>query len=99
MNPNIKAAVNDCPNLSFKVNVGDRHRIMNSEIRKGSLWILPRRNDFRILVTGEVEGYLYHFLKIHFGTNIGEDQGRKYWYVPDLADLERIIRFFDSQKG
>jgi len=97
MNPNIKAVVDICPRLSIKINVGNRHRIMNYDIRRGSLWIRPRRNDYFLLVTGDVEGFLYNFLKQNFGPHIGEDQGRKYWSIQNIGDVEKIIRFFGTQ--
>ena len=94
MNPTIKAIVASCPALDLKVNVGERHRIMNSNCRLGSLWIRPRRNSYSVLLTGEVDSLLYHYLKSRNGPHVGEDQGRKYWLVENVEDVGEIIRYF-----
>ena len=99
MNPTIKATVTACPSLSLKVNVGDRHRIMNSNIRRGSLWVRPQKKHYRVHITGEVDSLLYHFLKGRFGTNVGEDQGRKYWHVDNIEDVQIVIRYFGGRIG
>jgi len=94
MNPTIKAIVATCPTLSLKVNVGERHRIMNSNIRRGSLWIRPQQHNYSVLITGEVDSLLYHYLKSQYGVQVGEDQGRKYWLVDNVEDTGEIIRYF-----
>ena len=94
MNADIKAIVEQCPLLHFKVNKGDRHRIMRSGIRRGSLWVIPGSNRYSVRVTGEVEGLMYSFLCSTFGPEDGEDQGRKYWNIGDIGDVSKIIRHF-----
>lgn len=97
VNLNIKSSVAVCPNLSLKLNIGDRHRIMHSRIRKGSLWIRPQTERYRVSITGEVDGLLYHYLKGRFGINVGEDQGRKYWHIEKIEDVQQVIRHFENQ--
>lgn len=97
MNPTVKATVAASPTLSLKVNVGDRHRIMSSSVKRGSLWVRPRKSDYSVLVTGEVERLLYQFIKSRHGLHYGEDQGRKYWLVQNVEDVVEIIRYFGTQ--
>ena len=94
MNTEIKAIVEQYPTLHFKVNIGERHRIMRSDITRGSLWIAPRISGCNVILTGEVETLMLHFLRSHFGAETGEDhKGRwKYWNIPDLDGVTKIIR-------
>lgn len=96
LNSNIKSVVSRYPLLSVQLNVGDRHRIVHSGLQRGSLWIRPRARDFRVLVTGEAETVLYHYMLNDFGPHVGEDQGRKFWIVPDVQDVEHIISQFGA---
>ncbi|MCF7989005.1 MAG: hypothetical protein K9M02_01035 [Thiohalocapsa sp.] len=96
MNINIKQAVSTCPLLTVKENVGERHRIMHSGIRRGSLWIQPRRDDFRVLLSGEVDSVLGGYMRSRFGPHKGEDQGKKYWYLDSIADIESVIEYFGT---
>jgi hypothetical protein len=96
MNTDTKAIVEQCPTLHFQVNKGERHRIMRSDIRRGSLWIAPRLHYYSVTPSGEVEALLSHFLHSHFGAETGQDyKGRwKVWNIPDLAGITKLIQRF-----
>jgi hypothetical protein len=96
MSSDIKAIVDQFPSLSLKVNIGERHRIMRSGIKRGSLWIAPRVRGYNVIPTGEVETLILHFLHSHFGVESGGDsKGRwKYWDIPDLDGVAKIIQRF-----
>jgi hypothetical protein len=96
MNKDIKAIVEQCPLLHFKVNKGERHRIMRSGTKRGSLWVVPRTNGYCITPTGELEERMSNFLKTNFGRNSGEDyKGRwKWWNIKDLGGVARVIQHF-----
>lgn len=82
--------------LHFQVNKGERHRIMRSGIKRGSLWVTPRNNWYCVETTGEVESLMHHFLHTHFGAESGEDyKGRlKWWNITDFGDVAKVIRRF-----
>ena len=94
MNADIESLVGKYPILTVRLNKGERHRIMRSDIRRGSLWVTPRSNWYSVCVTGEVEGLMYNFLCSTFRSEDGEDQGRKYWNIGDIGDVSKIIRRF-----
>lgn len=96
MNREIKAIVEQYPVLHFQVNKGERHRIMRSGIRRGSLWITHRVNYYCVAPTGEVEALLCNFLHTQFGAENGVDyKGRwKWWNITDLGDVTKIIQRF-----
>jgi hypothetical protein len=96
MNGDIKAIVEQCPVLHFQVNKGERHRIMRSGIRRGSLWVTPRTDCYCVAPTGEVEASMDNFLRTHFGPEDGADyKGRwKWWNIPNLGDVAKIIQRF-----
>ena len=96
MNTDIKAIVEQCPTLHFKVNIGELHRIMRSDITRGSLWIAPRISGYNVIPTGEVETLMLHFLHSHFGAETGQDsKGRwKVWDIPDLDGITKLIQRF-----
>ena len=84
--------------LHFKVNKGERYRIMRSGIRRGSLWVAPRIKGYSITPTGEVAAQMHDFLCSHFGKEAGEDYlGRwKWWNIENIVDLSKIIRRYAS---
>ncbi len=100
MNTNIKDIIQGCPTLYFKVNKGERHRIMRSDIGRGSLWISPRISGYNVIPTGDVEALMLHFLRDHYGSESGEDyKGRwKYWNIPDIAGVAAIIQRFGDRR-
>ena len=99
MNTDIKAIVEQCPLLHLQLNKGERHRIMRSDIKRGSLWIAPRIHYYSVTPSGEVEAMLYHFLHSHFGVETGQDyKGRwKYWNIPDLDGVAKLIQRFGER--
>ena len=52
MNTEVKSIVGKCPMLRLQLNKGERHRIMRGDIRRGSLWVIPRSNWYSVFVTG-----------------------------------------------
>jgi hypothetical protein len=96
MNRDIKAIVDLYPLLHLQVNKGERHRIMRSDIKRGSLWIAPRVHYYSVTPSGEVEVLLDHFLRSHFGAEHGVDykQRWKWWNIPELGDVAKIIQRF-----
>jgi len=99
MNTDIKAIVEQFPLLQLQVNKGERHRIMRSGIKRGSLWIAPRAHYYSVTPSGEVEVLLDHFLRSHFGAETGQDyKGRwRYWDIPDLDGVAKIIHRFGER--
>ena len=99
MNSDIKAIVDQFPSLSLQVNIGERHRIMRTGIKRGSLWIAPRLHYYSVTPSGEVEALLSHFLHSHFGAETGQDyKGRwKVWNIPDLAGVTKLIQRFGER--
>ena len=97
MNINIRSTIDGCQRLSLQVNKGSRHRITRSDVRRGSLWVTPRTNNFKVLVSGEVGPILFDYLRSHFGTEAGEDQNKKYWDIEDIQKVASIIKRFDQQ--
>lgn len=96
MDENIKATVAKCPKLEMQLNVGERHRIMRSDVTRGSLWVTPRVSCYRVSTTGEVATLLYNFLCSNFGTETGVDQNRKYWNIEQFRDVAEVIHRFDE---
>lgn len=98
MNRDIISIVENYPMLHFKVNKGERYRIMRSGIRRGSLWVAPRIKGYSITPTGEVAAQMHDFLCSHFGKEAGEDYlGRwKWWNIENIVDLSKIIRRYAS---
>ena len=95
MNSDIKAIVDQFPSLRLHVNKGERHRIMRSGITRGSLWIAPRVRGYNVIPTGEAEILLYHFLRsIRVEDGVDYKQRWKYWNIPELGDVARIIQRF-----
>jgi hypothetical protein len=97
MNNDIKSTVAKCPQLTLQLNKGERHRVMRSGLRRGSLWVTPRMNGYNVLLSGEADGLLCNFMRSHFGAETGEDQGYKYWNITDYGDVAKIIRRFGEQ--
>lgn len=94
MNTDVEATVKQCPLLTLQVNLGERHRIMRRGMGRGSLWVTPYVSTYLVVVTGEAETLLYSFLCSHFGAELGESQGKKYWKINDIGDVAKIIRRF-----
>jgi hypothetical protein len=82
--------------LSYQLNKGNRNKISSGKINRGSLWIQPQKHKYYVVVTGAMESYLYHFLQNKFGVHHGEDQGKKYWHIIKLQDVESIIQYLGS---
>lgn len=95
MNNAIKFIVSECSHLQVQENVGARHRIRREDF-KGSLWVTPQKSNFRVLVSGEVDPLLAGNLREHFGSETGEDQGKKYWHIQNLQSVAKIIQHFDE---
>jgi hypothetical protein len=98
MNSDIKAVVDHCPLLHFQVNKGERHRIMHSGIRRGSLWITPRTDCYCVTPTGEVETLMYHYLHSNFGAESGQDGRYRWWSIADFDEVAGIIRRFGESQ-
>ena len=97
MNRDIQAIVKQYPTLTLQLNKGERHRIMRSGIRRGSLWISPRINAYCITPTGEVASLMDHFLRSGFGPETGKDRSYNYWNISDVADVSSIVRHFGER--
>jgi len=96
MNNAIKFIVSECERLSVQENVGSRYRITREDFR-GSLWVTPQKSNFRVLISGEIDPLLSGFLRAHFGSEAGVDQGKKYWNLGDLQNVAKIIRRFNER--
>lgn len=81
----------------MKVNKGNRHRITRQDVRRGSLWVTPHANDFKVLVSGEVDPMLLGFLRAQFGLEAGEDQNKKYWKIENIQKVASVIERFDQR--
>ena len=95
MDEHINSEVKQCLLLTLQVNKGERHRIMHSGVRRGSLWVTPRVNYYCVALSGkEIEALLYNFLRRNFGDENGVDQDRKYWNISDIGNVTKVIRRF-----
>jgi hypothetical protein len=94
----IEATVRKHKTLAFHVNSGSEHcvEIVGRE-RRGSLWIRPRFDGYRLQTTGQAQR-LDRYIVDLCGPAIGsaKPQVYKYWYIDSAPDLEKIIdRFAD----
>jgi hypothetical protein len=94
MDKHIEAIVKQIPNLKLQLNLGERHRIMRSGMRQGSLWVTPRKKCYAVCVTGEAEVLMYNFLLTHYGKETWVDQGKKHWNIDHIGDVSKIIHQF-----
>ena len=95
MDSNIKSTIEQCSKLRLQVNKGERHRIMHSAVKRGSLWVEPRRRSYNILPTGEVKSLLHDFIFSRFGPEKGESRPGKYWELSNCNDVAEVIRRFN----
>lgn len=92
--PSIELAVSKYSQLVLQVNAGQRHRIIKQGFGgSGSLWMRAITNGYRVLVTGDVDSLLYPLISNLYGSEHGEDQGRKYWRL-DLDGMQSVVRMF-----
>ncbi len=91
MNLRIQAAVARHESLTLKVNKGERHRITKRGLR-GSLWITPLVGRFKLLPSGDVGPELHASVAARHGPKAGQDQGRSYWYIDRVDDVEALIQ-------
>ena len=99
MSQYITAIVAQYPDtLKCKVNVGERHRIrrIDGQIRRGSLWVAPRKAyDYNVIVTGEVAERMCNFLQTNFGDGLEEQpKGRWKWWKMNTGEVARVIQQF-----
>lgn len=57
----------------------------------------PHANDFKVLVSGEVDQILLGFLRAQFGREAGEDQNKKYWKIENIQNVASVIERFDQR--
>jgi hypothetical protein len=90
----VERAVSKFPELSCKMNIGDRLRIMKDGWQ-GSLWATYKKNKdkYRFLVTGDVDSKLAGQFTLLFGKYNLETRDYKYWYL-DKIDVEKILKTF-----
>ena len=92
----IETAVRKHKTLGFHVNSGSEHcvEIIGRE-NKGSLWIRPRRNGYRLQTTGQAQR-LDSYIEDVCGPPIGsaKPQVYKYWYIDSGSSVEKIIDRF-----
>ena len=92
----IEAAVRKHKTLAFHVNSGSEHcvEIVGLEGR-GSLWIRPRRNGYRIQTTGQAQR-LDNYIEDLCGSAVGSAKSQVYqfWYIDSTSHLENIIDRF-----
>jgi len=93
----VDIAVSRYQSLNWQLNKGDRHRIMKAGW-SGSLWVTSRKrtNNYRILITGDLNKNLGAKIIYLHGQNDGEDLGRKYWYLNKQSDVETIISIYGN---
>lgn len=94
----VERIVEEYPQLSLKVNVGERHRIMHSAITHGSLWVRPKTHCLVVTPSGQkVEALLRDFLLENFGQPKREYLEKwKEWDVDGIDEVASVIRFFAS---
>ena len=92
----IESAVRKHKTLDFHVNSGSEHcvEIIGRE-NKGSLWIRPRRNGYRLQTTGQAQR-LDSYIEDLCGSAIGSSKPQvyKYWYINSGPSVEKIIDRF-----
>jgi hypothetical protein len=85
------------PVLCWRLNPGEHYRVMRPDIRRGSVWIIPRLDHWCVNPTGAVWRRLEAFLKGQFGTVSHWDKPKSrwpYWDVTDLKHVATIVREF-----
>jgi hypothetical protein len=80
--------------LSVKINVGNRHRVSKTGLRRGSVWVTPRNSHYHVALSGEVKSRLGPSMEILFGPKHGDDQDRIYWKLSNRDVLEKIMQLF-----
>jgi hypothetical protein len=97
----IESAVRKHKQLAFHVNSGNEHcvEIVGRE-RKGSLWIRPRFNGYRLQTTGQAQR-LDRNIEELCGPAKGsaKPQVYQYWYIDSANNIEKIINGFASMAG
>ena len=92
----IEAAVRKHKTLAFHVNSGREHcvEIIGRESR-GSLWVRPRRNGYRVQTTGQAQR-LDNYIEDLCGSAVGsaKPQVYQFWYIDSASHLEKIIDRF-----
>lgn len=94
----IATAVRKHPKLAFHVNSGNEHcvEIVGRE-RKGSLWLRPRYNGYRIQTTGQAQR-LDGLIEKLCGRAAGSAKAQvyQYWYTDSSTNVVQIINSFAS---
>jgi len=90
----VESVVRQFPELSCKMNEGERLRIMKNGWY-GSLWATYKKNTdkYRFLLTGDVDSKLASQFALLFGKHSLETRNYKYWKV-DKRDVEKILKTF-----
>lgn len=92
----IEAAVRKHKTLAFHVNSGNEHCVeLIGRERRGSLWIRPRFNGYRLQTTGQAQR-LDSYIEDLCGSPVGSAKPNvyKYWYVDSASEVEKIINRF-----
>lgn len=95
MNANIVAIINRSDNLTLKVNVGERYRVSKAGF-KGSLWLEPQQNAYRLKLTGDVKSQLSSFVINKFGPKSHDDQDNPVWHLPLNGAMEAVVSEFNK---
>lgn len=95
MNANIVAIVNKNDNLSLKVNAGEKYRVSKAGF-KGSLWLEPQKEAYRLKLTGDVKSQLSSFVVSKFGSKSHDDQENPVWHLPLNGAMETVVSEFNK---
>ena len=92
----IATAVRKDPELAFHVNSGNEHCVeLVGRERKGSLWLRPRYDGYRIQTTGQAQR-LDRLIEKLCGPATGSAKAQvyQYWHTDSAPNVEMIIDSF-----
>jgi len=90
----VKDAVATHSVLSLQVNKGQRHRITRLGLKRGSLWVTPYTDGYRLALSGNVKTILGPKVISLFGGKRGDDQDRIFWHLTYEDNIKSVISEF-----
>ncbi|WP_421252326.1 hypothetical protein [Aeromonas sp. 600724] len=96
MDKNIQAIVNNCSNLTLKINLGPRYRVSKNGMMHGSLWLEVQQECYRLKLTGEPKLLLTNFINTITNQKPTFDQGNPVWHLSFDGEMEKIVKYLNE---